>query len=214
MLLWHNQSKMKLDYSQLTFIPSAIIQDLSLAMDKCAINTPLRAAHFLAQAKEESQDFTHKEENLHYSAARLKVMFPHLFPTDDVANHYAMQPEKTGNRIYSGKGGNGDEASGDGFKYRGRGWFELTEKNNYAQFGLFAGEDLTRNPDLVATKYCSLSAAWFFQKHGLNAIADQGGSDPAKAVQDITKIINGGLNGIAVRTANFNLIFPLIKITS
>lgn len=203
---------MKLDFSGLTFIKPLIMQDLASSMEKCNINTPLRAAHFLAQAKEESQDFTHKEENLHYSAARLKVVFPHLFPTDDVANHYAMKPEMIGNRVYANKGGNGDESSGDGFKFRGRGFFELTEKNNYSEFGLFVGEDLILNPDLVATKYCSLSAAWFFEKHGLNSIADQGGNDPAKAVHDITLKINGGLNGITVRTANFKQIFPLIKI--
>lgn len=208
---------MRLDLSALVeanIIPSSIEIELRLAMEKYNIDTPLRGAHFLSQAKEESQDFTHKEENLHYSAERLKVVFPKLFPSDEVANHYAGKPQMIANRIYAGKGGNGDEASGDGYKFRGRGDFELTERDNYHEFSqtLPQGIVLTDTPDLVATDYAHSSAAWYFDRHGCNQLADQGGDDPTKAVHDITLKINGGLNGLQVRIDNFKQILPLIKI--
>ena len=208
---------MKLDLSGLVgenIIPIAIADDLLDSMEQYHIDTPLRAAHFLAQAKEESQNFTHSEENLHYSAARLKAVFPRLFPSDDVANHYAMNPEMTGNRIYANKNGNADEISGDGYKFRGRGDFELTGRDNYHEFSqtLPSGIVLTDTPELVATTYAHASAAWFFDKHGLNVIADQGGDDPTKASHDITIKVNGGLLGWDVRLANFKQILPLIKI--
>lgn len=204
---------MKLDFSALTFIPSAIMFDLSQAMLSCNIDTPLRAAHFLSQAKEESDNFTRTEENLNYSADGLMKVFSKHFSSTEMAVHYARNPEMIANRVYANRYGNGDEPSGDGWKFRGRGYFQLTFHDNYQAFSDFVNnEDLTESPDLVKTKYSAMSAAWFFKKNGLNAIADQGGEDSTKVVQEITKIINEGLAGLTVRQSNFNLIFPLIKI--
>lgn len=201
---------MKLDFSQLTFIKPDTMKELSDAMDKFEINTPLRAAHFLAQAKEESANFTKLSENLNYSAQALLATWPKHFADISTANAYARQPAKIANHAYANRGGNGDELSGDGWNFRGRGYFELTEKNNYIAFGNSIGIDLISNPDLVANRYPGTSAAWFFSSHGLNHLADAGGSDAN--VQAITKVINGGLKGITDRVANFHQIFPLIKI--
>lgn len=204
---------MKIDISSLPNIPIDTLKELSTAMEKFEINTQLRGAHFLAQAKHESGNFIHVVENLNYSAQGLRGTFPQYFPDDATALHYERKPEMIANRVYASRMGNGDEKSGDGFKFRGRGYIQLTGKLNYDTFGKAIGEDLHNTPDLLMiAKYASLSAAWFFSTNGLNEIADKGSADTI--VQQITKKINGGLNGITERISNLKSIFPLVKIVS
>lgn len=199
---------MNLDLSKLTFLPANLMPELQDAMNKYQINTPLRAAHFLAQTKHESGNFTHTTENLNYSSDRLKIIFKKYFPDDAIAQAYARQPEKIANRVYANRMGNGDEKSGDGWKYRGRGYIQLTGKNNQTKFISTCSESIL--PEQISEpKYAIRSAAWFFQKNGLNTISDEGGSDAT--IQKVTKIINNGLNGITERIENFHAIFPLIK---
>lgn len=202
---------MKIDISNIPNISSQTIKSLSDAMEKFEINTHLRGAHFLAQVKHESGNFNRVIENLNYSATALRSVFGKYFPDESTALHYERKPEMIANRVYSNRMGNGDEKSGDGFKYRGRGFIQLTGKSNYESFGKSIGENIVSNPDLIATsKYAALSAAWFFHKNGLNYISDKGDSD--LVIQEVSKKINGGLNGISDRISNFKSIFPLIKI--
>lgn len=202
---------MTIDISAIPNIQTDTLKELYKAMEKFEINTQLRACHFLSQVKHESGNFSRVIENLNYSAQGLRVTFPKYFPDIDTALHYERKPEMIANKVYANRIGNGDQASGEGFKFRGRGYIQLTGKSNYNAFGKSIGEDLINTPDLLTTpKYASLSAAWFFNKNGLNIIADKGSSD--LIIQEITKKINGGLNGISKRIANFKSIFPFIKI--
>lgn len=182
-------------------IPDAILDQISDCEKKFNINTPLRLAHFLAQCAHESAGFTALEEKLGYSADRLKQVFPKYFP-DNLADDYARQPEKIASRIYANRMGNGDEASKDGYKYRGRGYIQLTGKDNYSAFADAINDDIVTNPDLVATKYPLLSAAWFWDIHSLNQLADGGSGDDV--VTKITKKVNGGLNGLGDRIERFH----------
>jgi len=187
-------------------VPAGIFTELVIAMPRFEINTPLRVSHFLAQAMEESMNFTHLSELLNYSSTGLRGTFPKYFPDDATANAYAHQPEKIANRVYANRYGNKNEVSGDGFLFRGRGIFQLTFRDNYIAFGNAIGEDIVGNPDLLLTpKYAALSACWFFASKGLSKIADEGSDDIV--VQKITKKINGGLNGISVRIKNFKTIY-------
>jgi len=189
-------------------IPDDVITELSEVMDKFAINTPLRLSHFLAQAAHESGNFKHTSENLNYSAERLKVIFPKYFKQQGLAESYGRKPELIASRVYGGRMGNGDEGSREGFKFRGRGYLQLTGKNNYAEFDKFVNEDILTNPDLVATKYPLLSAAWFFHKNGLNAISDKGADDAT--VTSVTKRVNGGTIGLPDRIKHFKEYYSLI----
>ena len=139
-------------------------------------------------------------ENLNYSAQRLLQVFPKYFKNVDV-NAYARNPQKIGSRVYANRMGNGDEASGDGFKYRGRGYIQLTGKNNYQAFSGFIGEDCVANPDLVATTYPLASAAFFFNANNIWAICDRGANDAT--VTSVTKAVNGATHGLAERLQNF-----------
>jgi putative chitinase len=181
-------------------IPEAVIAQIPETAAKFGITTNLRLAHFLAQCALESVDFTAVVENLNYSAQRLLQVFPKYFRNVDV-NAYARNPQKIGSRVYANRMGNGDEASGDGFKYRGRGYIQLTGRNNYQAFSGFIGEDCVANPDLVATTYPLASAAFFFNSNNIWAICDQGASDAV--VTSVTKRVNGGTNGLAERIQNF-----------
>jgi putative chitinase len=154
---------------------------LNLACTKYVIDTPLRVAHFLAQIAHESAGLAAITENLNYSADRLVAVFPKYFPTLISAQPYARKPQKIANKIYGNRMGNGDELSGDGWKYRGRGFIQLTGRNNYRQYGY---ED---NPDVIDP---ADSAAWYWSTRALNPLADQ------DDVVSITKKINGGLNGL------------------
>ena len=189
-------------------IPDTVIGQIPGVMDKFQINTPLRLAHFLAQCGHESGGFKHTNENLNYSADGLKKIFPKYFAQAGLAESYARQPEKIASRVYGGRMGNGDESTKEGFKFRGRGYIQLTGKSNYTEFDKFVDDDILGNPDLVATKYPLLSAAWFFHKNGLNAISDKGADDAT--VTSVTKRVNGGTIGLPDRIKHFKEYYSLL----
>lgn len=190
-----------------THIPDVVFDQIPDCAEKFNINTPLRLAHFLAQCAHESAEFTALQEKLNYSAVRLKQVFPKYFP-DNLADSYARQPEKIASRIYGNRMGNGDEASGEGYQYRGRGYIQLTGKDNYRAFAQTVSDDILNNSDLVATKYPLLSAAWFWNTRSLNLLADQGSGD--EVVTNITKKVNGGLNGLDDRIQHFKNYYALL----
>lgn len=189
-------------------IPDTIILQIISIVDKFELNTPLRLSHFLAQAAYESGDFKLVNENLNYSAKGLRGVFPKYFPTDEKAAQYERQPQKIGNLIYGSRMGNGAEASGDGYKYHGRGFIQLTGKDNYAAFSKDIGEDCVANPDLVATKYPLASAAWFFKKNNINSISDQGAT--SDVVTKVTKRVNGGIIGLDQGLNEFGKFYKLL----
>lgn len=182
-------------------IPDGVIAQIPDTMQKFELNTPLRLAHFLAQTGHESGGFKATTENLNYGAKGLLGIFKKYFPTEAKAKEYERKPEKIANLVYGGRMGNGPEASGEGFKFRGRGYIQLTGKDNYKAFDAVVPEDILANPDLVASKYPLLSAAWFFHKNGLHKIADKGATDAV--VTEVTKRVNGGTIGLADRIRHF-----------
>lgn len=182
-------------------VPDEVISQIPGVQDKFAVNTPLRLAHFLAQCGHESGGFKFKSENLNYSAEILRKVFPKYFPDIVVAKQYERKPEAIASRVYGGRMGNGPEATKEGFKFKGRGYIQLTGKDNYKAFDATVDDDILANPDLVATKYPLLSAAWFWNSRKLNAIADQGATD--EVVTKITKLVNGGTIGLADRIKHF-----------
>jgi len=184
-------------------IPANVMEEIPLIIEKFGIDGPLRLSHFLSQCAHESGNFKFVKENLNYSADGLRKIFPKYFPTIELANKYARQPEKIANKVYGGRMGNGDEASGDGFKFRGRGYIQLTGKDNYAAFDKFVDDDIMANPDLVATKYPLTSAAFFFHKNKLWDVCDKGHGDDI--VLAVTKRVNGGTHGLADRQDKFDL---------
>src|ERR1041385_5851403 len=181
-------------------VPQMVIDQIPETAAKFGITTNLRLAHFLAQCALESMNFTAVVENLNYSAPRLVQVFPKYFRNVD-PNAYARNPQKIGSRVYANRMGNGDEASGDGYKYRGRGYIQLTGRNNYQAFSGFIGQDCVANPDLVATTYPLASAAFFFNSNNIWRICDQGSSDAT--VTAVTKAVNGGTHGLADRLQYF-----------
>jgi putative chitinase len=189
-------------------VPDAVIQMIPDTAAKFQINTPLRLAHFLAQCGHESGGFRVTQENLNYSAKGLMGIFKKYFPTETIANAYQRNPQKIANKVYANRMSNGDEASGDGFKFRGRGYIQLTGRDNYTQFGKAIGEDVVGNPDSVSGKHALLSAAWFWSKNGLNKMADGGASDAV--VTSITKRVNGGTIGLADRIKHFKEYYHLL----
>lgn len=176
---------------------------LNEAMSAYAIDSAPRQAAFLATILHESGEFQHLSENLHYSAQRLRQVWPSRFPDDDVAQAYANNPEKLANRVYASRLGNGDEASGDGWKYRGRGLIQLTGKSNYEQCARGIDLDIVNQPDtLIQAGPAAKSAAWFWRSHGLNEMADQAtGQNADDAFTRICKTVNGGLIGLQSRMA-------------
>jgi len=190
-------------------IPDAVITQLPDTIAKFELNTPLRLAHFLAQAGHESGGFKAVNENLNYGAKGLLGIFKKYFPTPEKAALYERKPEKIANLVYGGRMGNGPEASGEGWKFRGRGYIQLTGKDNYKAFDAVVAESIVDNPDLVATKYPLLSAAWFFHKNGLHKIADGGATDAV--VTSVTKRVNGGTIGLSDRIKHFKEYYNLLK---
>lgn len=190
-------------------VPDSVIAQLPDTIAKFELNTPLRLAHFLAQAGHESGGFKAVNENLNYGAKGLLGIFKKYFPTPEKAALYERKPEKIANLVYGGRMGNGPEASGDGYRYRGRGYIQLTGKDNYKAFDAVVEENITENPDLVATKYPLMSAAWFFHKNGLHKIADKGATDAV--VTEVTKRVNGGTIGLADRLKHFKEYHELLK---
>jgi len=189
-------------------IPANVIAMIPDTAAKFGINTPLRLAHFLAQCGHESGGFRATQENLNYSAKGLLGIFKKYFPTVALATAYQRKPEMIASRVYGGRMGNGPEATREGYKFRGRGYIQLTGKENYTAFGKAIGEDMTLNPDKVASHYALLSAAWFFSKNGLHKIADEGSSDAV--VTKITKRVNGGTIGLADRIKHFKEYYYLL----
>jgi len=189
-------------------IPDAVIAQIPETAKKFNITNPLRLAHFLAQCGHESGGFKAVSENLNYSADGLKKIFGKYFP-GNLNESYARQPEKIASRVYGSRMGNGDESTGEGFKFRGRGYIQLTGKQNYTNFAKFIGEDTVSNPDLVATKYPLASAAFFFDSNKLWSICDKG-SDVA-TVTAVTKRVNGGVIGLTDRIKHFNEYYNLLK---
>jgi putative chitinase len=171
--------------------------------------TPVRAAHFFAQTAHETGGFKAFSENLNYSAQGLQGIFGKYFP-GTLEESYARQPEKIANRVYASRMGNGDEASGDGWKYRGRGALQLTGKANYEAFAKYLGKpEIVTNPDLVATTYAFESAMFFFDKNKLWDICDKGVSK--ETILALTKRINGGTHGLADREEKTFKYFGYVK---
>jgi putative chitinase len=189
-------------------IPDAVIAQIPETAKKFNITNNLRLAHFLSQCGHESGNFKAVSENLNYSADGLKKIFGKYFP-GNLNESYARQPEKIAARVYASRMGNGDEASKEGFKFRGRGYIQLTGKANYTNFTKFIGEDCVANPDLVATKYPLASAAFFFDSNKLWAICDRGADDAT--VTAVTKRVNGGTIGLPDRIKHFKEYYNLLK---
>jgi putative chitinase len=171
--------------------------------------TPVRAAHFFAQTAHETGGFKAFSENLNYSAQGLQGIFGKYFP-GNLEESYARQPEKIANRVYASRMGNGDEASGDGWKYRGRGALQLTGKSNYTAFADYLKKpEILTTPDLVATTYAFESAMFFFDRNKLWSICDQGVNDAA--ILALTKRINGGTHGLEDRKAKTYKYYEYVK---
>jgi putative chitinase len=189
-------------------IPDSVLAQIPDTAKKFNITNNLRLAHFLSQCGHESGGFKAVSENLNYSADGLKKIFGKYFP-GNLNESYARQPEKIASRVYGNRMGNGDEASGEGYKFRGRGYIQLTGKANYTNFTKFIGEDCVSNPDLVATKYPLASAAFFFDSNKLWAICDKGADDAT--VTAVTKRVNGGTLGLPDRIKHFKEYYNLLK---
>lgn len=189
-------------------VPDSVISQIPDTASKFGINNVLRLSHFLAQCGHESGGFKAVSENLNYSAEGLKKIFGKYFP-GNLNESYARQPEKIASRVYGSRMGNGDEASKDGWKFRGRGYIQLTGKSNYEAFDKFVSDDIIGNPDLVSTKYPLMSAAWFFNKNNLWTICDKGTDDAT--VTSVTKRVNGGTIGLADRIKHFKEYYNLLK---
>jgi len=188
-------------------IPDSVIAQIPDTAARFNITNVLRLAHFLSQCGHESGGFKAVQENLNYSADGLKKIFPKYFP-NNLNESYARQPEKIANRVYASRMGNGDESSGEGFKFRGRGYIQLTGKSNYQSFDKMVEDDIIGNPDLVATKYPLASAAFFFDSNKLWSICDKGSS--REVVESVTKRVNGGLIGIVDRWKHFQEFYNLL----
>lgn len=170
---------------------------INAAMERYSIDTPKRRAQFIAQIGHESGALARLYENLNYSAARLLEIFPRYFSSSE-ATKYSFHPDKIANRVYALRYGNGDEESGDGWRYRGRGLIQLTFRENYKTCGEALGVNLIHNPDMLAMpEHAAMSAAWYWYAHGCNAMADAG------EIRGITRVINGGYRGLDDRIALF-----------
>ena len=191
-------------------VPQFILDQIPDTAARFGITTPLRLAHFLAQCGHESGGFQKFSENLNYGAKGLLGIFSKYFKTIEKAKAYERKPEKIANLVYANRMGNGDEASGDGWKHRGRGALQTTGKLNYQDFAKFMNmPEILTNPDLVATKYPLASAAFFFKKNNLWAICDKGSSE--EVVTLVTKKVNGGTIGLPDRKKHFKEYYNLLS---
>ena len=179
----------------------AWVQPLNSAMEEWDIHTPARQAAFLAQILHESGELQHLVENLKYSADRLRQVWPSRFTSNEQAAVYGYNPEKIANKVYASRMGNGDEHSGDGWKFRGRGLIQLTGRQNYTKCAAALALDLLGNPDLLAQPLgAARSAAWFWSSMKLNELADnKPGVDAGEEFIKITRLINGGTIGLLSR---------------
>jgi len=173
-------------------------ESLNETCERFAIDSPFRIAGFLSNVAHESAGFKFVKENLNYSAASLMRVWPSRFPNLEVAQRYAMNPEKIANRAYADRMGNGDEASGDGAKFLGRGLIQLTGKNNYVAYSLACDNEALQHPEIVEQpKYAAESAGWFWNVNRLNTLAD------AQDVGGMCRRINGGYNGLDDRQMKY-----------
>lgn len=187
---------------QLTEVTSALNDTIA----KYDINTPLRVCHFLAQLLHESNNLQATKENLNYSAKALSITFKKYFPTEALANAYARQPDKIANKVYANRMGNGPAESNDGASFKGRGYIQITGKDNYKELSRALGVDFIAHPELMESpKYAVLSAGWYWNEHNINRLADK---DNAIG---ITKTINGGVNGLDDRLAHLAKLKSIIK---
>lgn len=179
------------------------VEPLNAAMRACAIDTPRRQAAFLAQVLVESSELRRLDESLNYTARRLRTVWPQRFPSEEIAAQYSGKPQALANHIYADRMGNGDEASGDGWRYHGRGLIQVTGRDNYAQFARTSGIDVLAQPDLLLEPAgAARAAAWFWQAKGLNELADQtAGGDGDMHFVNITRRIDGGTLGLDERRA-------------
>ena len=181
-------------------IDPALMDPLNATFIKFGINTPRQQAAFLGQCGHECGNFKVFEENLNYRAETLCKLWPKRFPTLEFAKQYERNPRKIANSVYSNRMGNRDEASGDGYRFRGRGAIQLTGYSSYFHAGQALGVDFVSNPDLVATPlYALLTAGWFWSTHGCNELAE------AANWVGLTKKINGGTIGLDDRVAHTSL---------
>lgn len=188
-------------------IPKKVFDELDSVIKIYNINSIQRLSHFLAQCGHESNNFLVTSENLNYSDIGLLKVFPKYF--DKISSKaYAKRPELIANTVYSNRMGNGDRASGDGYKFRGRGYIQLTGKNNYKLFGDYISVDIISSPDLVATKYALSSAAWYFEKKKLWAVCDEG--IEIENIKKLTYLINGGYNGLDDRISKTNIFYNIL----
>jgi len=172
---------------------------LSQLLPDYDINTPQRIAAFVAQCSHESGGFVALKENLNYRAVTLRKIFPKYFPTDELANAFAGKPEMIANRVYASRMGNGDEHSGDGFRYCGRGLIQLTGKSNYQAFADSLEMNVEDVPDYLSTfEGAAQSACWFWESNNLNQWADKGD------ILTLTKRINGGTIGLEDRIKHYD----------
>jgi putative chitinase len=189
-------------------IPPQVLNELGDVMKQFNITNSFRLTHFLAQVAHESGNFKHVRENLNYSAEGLLKVFPKYFDRN-TAPIYARKPEQIANIVYESRMGNGNRLTGDGWRFTGRGYLQLTGRTNYKAFSDHIGDaNIMINPDLVATKYPLTSAAWFFDKRGLWAICDEGVHQDI--VKKVSYKVNGGYNGLADRLSKTNILFNLI----
>jgi putative chitinase len=187
------------------------VDNLSNSLNSCLIKLgtgKYRIPMFLAQTGEESLEYTHVIENLNYSSDALLKLFPSHFSGVADATNYHRKPEKIANRIYSNRMGNGDEVSGDGWKYRGRGILQITGHDNYKACGDFLKIDLLQNPDLLTSLPHSIdSAIWYWNNRNINKVAD------LEDITSCTKLINGGVIGLEKRISNYKLAKQILGIT-
>jgi putative chitinase len=198
-----------MNYSKLQpVLPAPILDELPEVCEKYLIDTPVRLSHFLSQCDHESAGFKIFTENLNYSAEGLRKTFPKYFP-GVLADSYARKPVEIGSRVYADRLGNGNQASHEGFTYRGRGCIQVTGKNNYAEFDKEVPENILANPDLVASKYPLMSAGWFWHTNNVNTLADLGITP--QAIEAVRRKVNGGIIGLEDVKVKFNKYFTLLK---
>jgi putative chitinase len=188
-------------------LPLQVVGELDEVIKTYKISNPNRLAHFLAQCGHESNNFKAVIENLNYSEEGLLKIFPKYFDKN-TAKSYARRQEMIANMVYGGRMGNGDKNSGDGYKFRGRGFIQLTGKTNYKSYGDYISVDLITNPSLVATKYALSSAAWYFEKRKLWQVCDEG--IELETIKKVTKLVNGGYNGLEDRISKTNIFYKLL----
>jgi putative chitinase len=189
-------------------VPDAVIAQIPDTAAKFNITNPLRLAHFLAQCGHESGGFKAVSENLNYSEKGLLKTFKKYF-TPELAKKYAKNPEMIASRVYANRMDNGDEASKEGWIFRGRGYLQCTGKSNYKLLSQEFGVDFLSNPDLVSTDYPLATAGWFFNRNKLWSICDKGISNDV--IKELTKRINGGHNGLEDRVEKFHKFWSLLK---